>query len=285
MDTTPTPRMAVVIEDDIDIRHLLETVLSQAGFQTVATGNGVDGVQAVTSYNPLVTTLDVSMPGIDGYETARRIRSFSSTYIVMISARGEEIDILQGLEAGADDYIIKPFRPRELRARIEAMLRRPRMPLADEPANDAAAPAGVAAATAPAIAAAPASDPDTATTRTLPDDFEHEDEWLVHNGLRANAATRLAAVDTTEIELTRSEFDLLVALLESRRRVRSKADLALLLRGESYITNHYISESDKRAVEVHMGNLRRKLGESSTNPRWIETVRGIGYRLTAPEDH
>ena len=125
--------MAVVIEDEDDIRHLLETVLTQAGFMVVATSNGLDGLAAVRMHNPVVTTLDVNMPGMDGFETARRIREFSSTYIVMLTALNEEIDTLQGLEAGADDYVNKPFRPRELRARIEAMLRRPRM--------DAATPA------------------------------------------------------------------------------------------------------------------------------------------------
>ena len=87
-----------------------------------------------------------------------------------------------------------------------------------------------------------------------------------------------------ELELTRTEFDLLAALVASRRRVRSKSDLALLLRGESYVTDHYVSDADKRAVEVHMGNLRRKLGDSITSPRWLETVRGVGYRLAAPSE-
>lgn len=90
--------------------------------------------------------------------------------------------------------------------------------------------------------------------------------------------------DGGPIELTRSEFDLLNALMESKRRVRSKADLALLLRGESYVTAHFVSEADKRAIEVHMANLRRKLADSITTPRWIETVRGVGYRLAASED-
>jgi DNA-binding response OmpR family regulator len=90
-------------------------------------------------------------------------------------------------------------------------------------------------------------------------------------------------LDGVSLELTRSEFELLNLLLTTRRRVRSKADLALALRGESYVTSYYVSEADKRAVEVHLANLRRKLGESATNPRLIETVRGVGYRLTADE--
>jgi DNA-binding response OmpR family regulator len=103
---------------------------------------------------------------------------------------------------------------------------------------------------------------------------------LQHRGLTLDAGARLVAVDGADVELTRSEFDLLAVLLESGRRVRSKADLVLSLRGESYVTTYYVNDADKRAVEVHMANLRRKIGDSTTTPRWIETVRGVGYRLT-----
>nr|WP_228502125.1 response regulator transcription factor [Plantibacter sp. VKM Ac-2885] len=309
-------RTAVVIEDDADIRQLLETVLEQAGFETVSAANGLDGVEAVRTHNPLVTTLDVSMPGIDGFEAAKRIRAISSTYIVMLTARGDEIDTLQGLDSGADDYMTKPFRPRELRARIEAMLRRPRAN-GDAPAVAAAAPAQPApTAVAPApvtqvaqaqVAAPPlqqqVSSPDPTIvhetvarhaapvgqsvvpiimqpTAAAPDDGEG---WLVHRGLKLSSATRIVEVDGTEVDLTRSEFDLLQALMESRRRVRSKADLALMLRGESYITAYYVSEADKRAIEVHLANLRRKLADSTVAPRFIETVRGVGYRMTSDD--
>src|SRR3954447_18246279 len=117
-------RVAVVIEDDADIRNLLEAILAQAGFTCHVADNGASGIDAVREHQPILTTLDISLPGIDGFEVARRIRAFSTTYIVMLSARDEEIDTLMGLDAGADDYLTKPFRPRELRARIEAMLRR-----------------------------------------------------------------------------------------------------------------------------------------------------------------
>ena len=94
MDDSGERRLAVIIEDDPDIRGLLETVLSQAGFETVSAGNGIDGVAAVRQFDPVVTTLDVSLPGIDGFEAAKRIRAFSNTYIVMLTARDEEIDDL-----------------------------------------------------------------------------------------------------------------------------------------------------------------------------------------------
>jgi two-component system OmpR family response regulator len=338
-------RVAVIIEDDADIRHLLETVLTQAGFDAIATSNGLDGIQAVRRYNPIVTTLDVSMPGMDGFETAKRLRAFSTTYIVMLTARDEEIDTLQGLDSGADDYLTKPFRPRELRARIEAMLRRPRqvvsadageLPAASPTpsvAEQAYAPAAavpvagpVAAPTAPPLAApvaasfpdpvaapiaapvaAPAAVPvvpvapvapavPVATPGTLPDSAAAQtiaepaaagsegEGWIEYNGLRVNPEMRLAVLGQNELDLTRSEFDLLAAIFESKRRVRSKADLALLLRGESYVTAYFVNEADKRAVEVHMGNLRRKLGDSLSSPRWLETVRGVGYRLAASHE-
>ena len=125
-DSTELLKTAVIVEDDPDIRHLLVEVLESAGFSTVSVGNGIDGVRAVVAYQPLITTLDVNMPGIDGFEAARRIRQQSDTYIVMLTGLEEEADVVLGLGAGADEYVVKPFRPRELRARIEALLRRPR---------------------------------------------------------------------------------------------------------------------------------------------------------------
>ncbi len=290
-------RAAVIIEDDADIRHLLETVLVQAGFQVVGTGNGLDGIEAVRTYSPLVTTLDINMPGIDGFETARRIREFSSTYLIMLTALEEEIDALRGLGSGADDYLTKPFRPRELRARIEAMLRRPRTLVtaggAETVGETATAPV-VEVVDEPTPVAARAESagarddqlraPERPSPPAGPVDPELEDEaWLEHRGLRLSPEMRLVEVDGVSVDLTRSEFDLLEALMESGRRVRTKADLALLLRGESYVTTHYVSDTDKRAIEVHMANLRRKLADSTTAPRWIETVRGVGYRMTAEE--
>ncbi len=249
--TVDEARVAVVIEDEEDIRSLLSAVLAQAGFTVHGAGTGELGLELVREHSPLVTTLDVNMPGMDGFETAKRIRALSTTYIVMLSARTEEIDALQGLEAGADDYVAKPFRPRELRARIDAMLRRPRHHLAT-----AALPAQTESPTAPA-------------------------GWLEHRGVRLNPDTRIVTVEGANLDLTRSEFDILADLLGSGRRVRAKSDLAMMLRGEQYTGVEFVSDSDARAIEVHVANLRRKLGESPASPRWIETVRGVGYRLTA----
>lgn len=116
------PRVAVIIEDDPDIRLLLAAVLRQSGFEVHTATGGLEGIEAVRDQHPLVTTLDVSMPGIDGFETARRIRTFSDTHIMMVTARADEEHAQRGRAAGADDYITKPFRPRDLRARIEAVV-------------------------------------------------------------------------------------------------------------------------------------------------------------------
>jgi DNA-binding response OmpR family regulator len=253
-------RVAVVIEDDADIRNLLAAILDQAGFSCHSCESGQEGIAAVRAYDPILTTLDISLPGIDGFEVARQIRAFS-----MLSARDEEIDTLMGLDAGADDYLTKPFRPRELRARIEAMLRRYVTPV-----QAAAEAASAAAATVAAPTATPAPPP--------PEPEDATGGWMSHNGLRINPDMWLVDLDGAPLELTRSEFDLLLAIMSGNRRVISKDTLALELRGD-YATSGYVSDSDRRAVEVHMANLRRKLNDPVASPRYIETVRGVGYRL------
>jgi two-component system OmpR family response regulator len=248
--------VAVVVEDDEDVRNLVEAVLSQAGFEVHSAAGGKEGVDVVRLREASVVTVDVGLPDIDGFEVLRRIRQFSDAYVVMLTARTDELDTLTALHTGADDFMTKPFRPRELRARVAAMMRRPRKDLA----------AGTPAHTHPApVHPAPAAD-----------------SVLRHNGLALNPDTRSLTVDGLSISLTRSEFDLLHALLKGAGAVRSKTDLVRVVRGEYYRADAYISESDERAVEVHIGNLRRKLREDALRPRWLQTVRGVGYRL-APE--
>ncbi|WP_402468698.1 response regulator transcription factor [Isoptericola aurantiacus] len=238
-----TERTAVIVEDDDDVRALLEEVLSQAGFEISSAPDGRTGVELVERIDPLVTTLDVSLPDIDGYEVCRRIRAVSDTIIVMLTARTDEIDTLMGLDAGADDYQTKPFRPRELRARIEAIVRRQRR----------------------AGAASPAPSP--AAGRTAAD------------GLAVDPAARTVAVDDVAVHLTRSEFDLLAALAGEPGRVLTKDALVRVLWGDEYDVGTPVTSADHRRVEVHLANLRRKIGDDPGSPRWIRTVRGVGYRL------
>jgi len=269
MNSSSPSRVAVVIEDDADIRNLLEAILGQAGFACHAAGTGPEGIEAIRQHEPIITTLDISLPGIDGFEVARQIRSFSSTYIIMLSARDEEIDTLMGLDAGADDYLTKPFRPRELRARIEAMLRRYHL---SQPVVTASVPAGGRPEPQPTLS-------QSALDGTETEGAYNEGGWLSHNGLRINADMWLCDLDGAPVELTRSEFDLLLAIMSRARRVISKDQLAIELRGDYGTASGYVSDSDRRAVEVHMANLRRKLNDPVGSPRYIETVRGVGYRL------
>ncbi|NKX51076.1 response regulator transcription factor [Arthrobacter deserti] len=250
-----TQRVAVIIEDDGDTRNILESVLQQSGSATHAAGTGAAGAEAVRRHGPDNITLDLGLPDFDGLEVVRQVRQFSDGYIVMLSARADGLDTLLALEAGADDYLTKPFRPRELRARISAMLRRPRQ-------------SGAQAQTGQVPVQEPV--PDT------------EPGALVHNGLLIDHSTRTAQLRGRDMDLTRTEFDLLHALMESGRVVRTKPDLVRRLRYEHYDTGAFVSEADERAVEVHIGNLRRKLGDDPRSPRWLETVRGVGYRL-APQ--
>lgn len=251
-------RVGLVIEDDHDIRELVRTVLSQAGFEVSVASSGAEGVLIAKNLSPDVITLDLGLPDIDGFEVSRQIREFSDAYIVMLTARTEELDTLIGLESGADDYLTKPFRPRELRARIAAMMRRPRS----------------------------VPDPADALSGENPADAGAHPERgnFSHNGLELSYSSRTVVVDGKEMNLTRTEFELLHALLEAGRTVRTKSDLVRRLRDEDYDVGSYISEADERSVEVHMGNLRKKLGDSPQKPRWLQTVRGVGYRL-APEAH
>lgn len=249
--------VAVVIEDDDDMRNLLQAVLLQAGFEVHTASGGREGVEAVRNTQANVVTLDVGLPDIDGFEVLRRIRQFSNAYVMMLTGRTEEPDLLTAMHAGADDYVTKPFRPREVRARIGAMMRRPRHQ-PTRPEHSVAVPARSPATQKP------------------------DEALLQHNGLSLNSRSRTAALAGEALELTRSEFDLLQDLLRAAGAVRSRTELVRVVRGDFYSTDTYISDSDQRAVEVHIGNLRRKLREDPESPRWLQTVRGVGYRL-APD--
>ena len=241
-------RRALVVEDDEDIRELLEYTLSTQGFEVRAVDSGLAAVEAVREMQPDLVTLDLGLPGIDGIEACRRIRDISDAYVVMITARDEEIDRLLGLETGADDFIAKPFSARELRARVNAMFRRPRTV------------AGVSVADGSRLVAATAA----------PADDDHE--VLVHGVLRVDVDGRRAFRESEELELTRTEFDLLIELMRSPARVWSREQLLRSVWGTEWA-------SDTHLVEVHIGNLRRKLGEASGQARYIRTVRGVGYRM------
>ena len=231
-------RRALVVEDDADIRALLSDLLRQSGFEVTSVGDGASAVAAVKDNDPDLVTLDLNLPDFDGLEVCRRLRQDTDAYIVILTARPDEIDRLMGLETGADDYLTKPFSPRELKARVAAMMRRPRRR-------------------------------DDATDAPIDDDGH---EVLRHGDLEVDVEARVAVLADRELELTRTEFDLLIVLLRGPRRVWARDTLLRLVWGSEWA-------GDGHLVEVHMGNLRRKLGDDPRNGRYIRTVRGVGYRL------
>ena len=243
MGTVSAGRVALVVEDDEDIRALIEFTLATQGFEVVAVGSGLEGVEAVRERKPDLITLDLGLPGIDGIEACRRIREISDAYVVMITARDDEIDRLLGLETGADDFIAKPFSARELKARVNAMFRRPRT-----------------------VGGVPRPDAST----------QDAHEILTHGPLRVDVESRRAFRTDEELVLTRTEFDLLTELMRAPARVWSREALLRSVWGTDWA-------SDTHLVEVHVGNLRRKLAAGTDgSTRFISTVRGVGYRMELP---
>ncbi|MFC3300433.1 response regulator transcription factor [Arthrobacter agilis] len=262
-------RAAIVIEDDLDIRNLVCAVLEQGGFRTSGVATGREGVAVVRQQHPAVVTLDIGLPDIDGHEVLRRIRSTTDCYVIVLSGRGDEMDVLTALQAGADDYVVKPFRPRELRARIDAMLRRPRV-------NRAAEPHPVEPVAA-AAAVAPGNDGGT--------NGGGAGDALLRNGeLVVDAEARIAMCSGVELPLTKTEFNLLHELLRSNGAVRTKEELVRVSRGRDYRGYNFVSRTDERAIEVHIANLRQKLGRTRSTPEVITTVRGVGFRIMPHSD-
>jgi two-component system response regulator RegX3 len=243
-------RTILMVEDETSITEPLAEALDREGFDTRVAGTVADAIRQANSEMPDLVLLDVMLPDGSGYDVARTLRETSKVPIIMLTARGEETDRIVGLELGADDYIVKPFSAREVAARIRAVLRR---------AGDGAGAGGGAAATATAGAPGPATGP------------------LEIGPVRVDPARRAATVAGTEIDLTRKEFELLTLLMSEAGSVISRERLI----DEVWDTNWFGST---KTLDVHVSSLRRKLGDDSQNPRFIHTVRGVGFRFASADE-
>jgi DNA-binding response OmpR family regulator len=217
----------LVVEDDDDIAGLIELYLRRDGHRVARALDGEAGLEALRSHRPDLVVLDVGLPGrLDGFEVCRRIRECSQVPVMIVTARDEEIDRILGLELGADDYVIKPFSPRELAARVKAVLRR------------SAHPPGAREAV------------------------------LRSGSLEVDTARREARVSGTVVNLTAREFDLLAFLVTNRGLALSRRQLLDGVWGPGWY-------GDERTVDVHIGQLRKKLGKAFE----LNTVWGVGYRF------
>jgi DNA-binding response OmpR family regulator len=225
---------ALVVDDEESLARLVGTYLEHDGFEVTLAFDGRQAVDLAREVDPDVVVLDLGLPSLDGVEVCRQLRTFSDCYVIMLTARSDELDKLVGLSVGADDYLTKPFSPRELVARANVMLRRPR-----------------------ARSAAP--EPGEAPPRAF-------------GPLSVDVAAREVRIDGRAVSLTRTEFDLLAALSARPRLAFTRRLLIETVWGDDWV-------GDEHLVDVHVGHLRRKLGDDAAEPRFIRTVRGIGYRM------
>lgn len=227
---------ALVVDDEAALADVVASYLRRDHIEVTVCHSGVEALNAAREVDPDVVVLDLGLPGIDGLEVCRQLRTFSDAYVVMLTARDSEIDTIVGLSVGADDYLSKPFSPRELVARIRAMLRRPRSVAAPVPHRGGELPP------------------------------------RVFGALSIDLASRESLLDGEPVALTRTEFDILAALSSRPGVVWSRRQLIDVVWGERWVGNDHL-------VDVHVGHVRRKLGDDPADPRFLHTVRGVGYRM------
>lgn len=243
------PVRILVVDDEVALADIVASYLRREGFEVTVAHDGRAAIDLVREQSPDVVLLDVMLPGIDGLEVCRQIRSQTDCYVLMLTARDHEVDKVVGLTVGADDYLVKPHSPRELGARIRAMLRRPRSASQGASARVGSMPGGLA--------------PGATTAR---------EQTIRIGDLRVDLAARRVWVAAVEVQLTRTEFDLLALLAVAPRRAFTRRQLIESGWGPNWF-------GDEHIVDVHIGHLRRKLGDDAAEPRFIRTVRGIGYGM------
>ena len=238
----------LIIEDETNIAQVLRLYLEQAGYTVLAAGDGVAGLELHAREHPDMIILDLMLPALDGMEVCRRIRAWANTPILMLTARQGEEDRIAGLDLGADDYLVKPFSPREVVSRVKAILRRS------------------------ALAASPQANMASAQAHpgeTVP---ENPREHLRFDDLYINVPARRVEARGQNIALTAKEFDLLMTLASSPDRVFTREALLNQIWSYSYL-------GDGRTVDVHVGTLRKKLEAAISGPQYIQTVWGVGYKF------
>lgn len=223
--------LILIVDDENRLRELIQRYLIQAGFRVAHASDGLSALAQARTLRPDLIILDLMLPALDGFEVCRQLRTFSDAYILMLTAKVEEPDRVKGLEVGADDYLVKPFSPRELVARVRAMFRRPRQ-------------------------SGPVDEPSTMTVGPL----------------TINSESHIVRLDGVPINLTPLEYRLLTILAAAPGRVFSRAQLLDQVWGNNYF-------GDEHVLEVHIANLRKKLGDDPARPRFIFTVRSVGYRF------
>lgn len=224
----------LVVDDEASLVKLVKEYLEHETFEVLTASNGPEALDLARQQAPDLVVLDVMLPGLDGIEVCRQLRQFSNAYVIMLTARAEEVDKLIGLAVGADDYVTKPFSPRELVARAKAMLRRPRgSPGAEE----------------------------------VPPTLRFGD-------LVIDQARREVSRGDKVVSLTPLEYKLLITLAGSPGLVFTRERLLERVWGYDYF-------GDDHVLDVHVGSLRRKIEDDPSKPRWIRTVRGVGFRFEA----
>ena len=223
----------LLIEDDDSIRSAINRALTERGHVVTTSNTGMSGLESAVDNAPDVVLLDLGLPDVDGLQVLAMLRAVSEVPVIIITARDDDADMVKALDAGADDYVVKPFGIEQVEARLRAILRRSGSAVAEGP--------------------------------------------LVVGGLTIDPLTRQVSLDGLPVDLSRKEFDLLLALAQRAGEVVTKRELLADVWRQAY-------GGGDRTVDVHLSWLRRKLGETAADPRYLHSVRGVGVRLAAPDD-
>ncbi len=242
MNSAQTNLPILVIDDDKRYCDLIQEYLVPHGYYVEYANSGAEGLSKMKETEFAVVILDVMMPGKDGFETLKELRTFSIVPVLMLTARGDEVDRIVGLEIGADDYLPKTFSPRELLARLRAVIRRSEMVPVTNASLPLSSPTG---------------------------------EELSVGDLHLNTSTHTCSQNGSTLELTALEFSILYILMRSQGHVKSRERLLVDISDRHY-------DVFDRSIDVHISALRKKLNDDAKKPRYIRTIRSVGYQFIDP---